>query len=1013
MMIKSAVLKAATRAALAARRAAVAGLAGGLLLGAVSAVHAQSAVGSVYGQAEAGTTVTITDAGTGLTRTITVGSNGQFTFSGLPAGTYAVSVKRDGQEIATDQVRVAAGAGTAVTFDVQTVVVSASRMRTIDVTSTTTSTTFTADQLRDLPIAPNVSAVALLAPGTIRGDTALGTEGLGNAANLASFGGSSVAENSYYINGFNVTNLFKNLSYSQVPFYAIDTEQVLTGGYGPQYGMSTGGVIAVTTRKGTNEFELGAAVSWSPDAFQEQSPRTYTPQRGAYRDYSRNERNEKIYDVWVGGPIVQDKLFFFAVGELTERERVNFPNSYYASANIQNQDTEAPFWLADVTWHITDDHIVDFTAMDDTRKYTTHQYDKAFDGAGFVVPGGSYLGTQYEKFGGRTYIGAYHGQITDDLSISAAYGDLTSKRQTYQRSAAGDLITYNGAVGDFNQPGCPWIDDSLVNVDIPSCFLSATVAIIAGEDTRKNGRIDVSYTLDAGVAGVHTLQAGYEDDEWRSFDGESYSGGVYYSYRPDADGNPSFVRVRHFQTGADVGVDTKSYYISDDWRVVDNLLLTFGVRNDSFRNLNGAGVAYAKQDDIWQPRFGFAWDVTGDSTKKLYGNYGLYSLPIAASVAVRGASSSLFDTQNWNYDGIDPVTGRPNLTTPRGSLGYLNGEDGSTPNPSWVASNNLDPTIQEELILGYQAEFAPNWTAGIKGTYRNLKKTIDDMCDTRPFEAWADANLGEGSFDPAAGTPGCFIFNPGSSMTFSQMDLNNDGVFEDVVLTPDMIKSPKAKRKYYSVELSLEKAMADRWYMRGSYTWAQSYGNAEGLVNSDNGQDDTGVTIAFDFPELMTYATGYLPNDRRHTIKLMGAYQLTPEFSVSTNLLAQSGRPINCVGVDTNVDDNFHYDASYFYCNGTPAPRGSIGRTGFRFDLDVGVNYAPAWAPGLTVQAQVFNLFNLSADLSRDETGEFAEFDEDGMISGTSPYSSYLSNLTYQPPRFLMLSAQYKFNFGK
>ncbi|MFL6547993.1 MAG: carboxypeptidase regulatory-like domain-containing protein [Povalibacter sp.] len=1012
MTIKNAVLKAATRAALRARRVAVLGVAGGLLLSAAPAVFAQSAVGSVYGQADAGSTVTITDTGTGLTRTLTVGSTGQFSFAGLPTGNYAVSVKRDGKEVAADQVRVAAGAGTAVTFDVQTVVVSASRVQTIDVSTTQVATTFTAEQLHELPIAPNVTAVALLAPGAIRGDTTLGVEGLGTSANLASFGGSSVAENSYYINGFNVTNLFKNLSYSQVPFYAIDTQQVLTGGYGPQYGMSTGGVVAVTTRKGTNEFEIGAAVSYSPDALQEQSPRTYTPQREAYRDYSQNERNENIYDLWIGGPIIQDKLFFFAVGELTDRDRLNYPNSYYQTANVQDQHAESPFWLADVTWHISDNHIVDFTAMDDTRKYTTKQFGDVTGGDGFVTKG-DFLGTQYEKFGGRTYIGSYHGQITDDLAVSLSYGDLTSVRETYQRTADGSLVTYNGVIGDFNQPGCPWI--YAVGIEgVNSCFISSTIPSAAGEDTRKNGRADISYSLDAGKAGVHTLQVGYEKDEWRSFDGESYAGGAYFRYYDNnEDALPDYVRVRHFQTGADVGVDTESYYLSDDWKATDNLLLTIGVRNDSFENLNGDGVAYAKQDDIWQPRLGFAWDVTGDQTKKLYGSYGIYSLPIAATVAVRGASASLYDTQNWNFDSIDPATGRPHLTTPRGALGYLNSEDGSTPNPSWVASNNLDPTIQEEFILGYQMELAPNWTAGIKGTYRNLKKTIDDMCDTRPFEAWADQNLGAGSFDPAAGTPGCFMFNPGSSMSFSNMDLNNDGTFENVTLTPEMINSPKAKRKYYSVEMSLEKTMSDRWYMRGSYTWAQSYGNAEGLVNSDNGQDDTGVTIAFDFPELMTYANGYLPNDRRHTIKLLGAYQITPEFTVSTNLLAQSGRPMNCVGVDQTVDDAFHYDASYFYCNGTPAPRGSIGRTGFRFDLDLGLSYAPTWAPGLALQAQVFNLFNLSADLSRDETGEFATFDDDGLINGTEPYSSYLSNTSYQPPRYVMLSAQYKFNFGK
>ena len=47
----------------------------------------------------------------------------------------------------------------------------------------------------------------------------------------------------------------------------------------------------------------------------------------------------------------------------------------------------------------------------------------------------------------------------------------------------------------------------------------------------------------------------------------------------------------------------------------------------------------------------------------------------------------------------------------------------------------------------------------------------------------------------------------------------------------------------------------------------------------------------------MIGAYGYLPNDRRHSLKLFGNYDITDEWSIGTNLLVQSGRPINCIGV--------------------------------------------------------------------------------------------------------------------
>ena len=74
----------------------------------------------------------------------------------------------------------------------------------------------------------------------------------------ASFGGGGASENAYYINGFPVTNPLTQLGASELPFGAIAQAQVLTGGFGAEFGRSVGGVVNITTKSGTNNWEAGA-----------------------------------------------------------------------------------------------------------------------------------------------------------------------------------------------------------------------------------------------------------------------------------------------------------------------------------------------------------------------------------------------------------------------------------------------------------------------------------------------------------------------------------------------------------------------------------------------------------------------------------------------------------------------------------------------------------------------------------------------------------------------------------
>ena len=241
----------------------------------VGGVQAQTnTAGAVSGHASAGDTITVANPATGFSRTITVGADGNYRFAQLPVGTYTVT--RNGGNARNVNVNVGTAAnvdfvaGDATTLDTVSVL-GTGAVNPIDIASVESTSILTAEQIAKIPVAQDTTSVALLAPGTVRGDSAFG--------NLASFGGSSVAENQYYVNGFNVTNTFRSLNFSKVPFEGIAEQQIKTGGYGAEFGRSLGGVVNQITKRGTNEFKGGANIYWSPDALREESPSRRTIRR--------------------------------------------------------------------------------------------------------------------------------------------------------------------------------------------------------------------------------------------------------------------------------------------------------------------------------------------------------------------------------------------------------------------------------------------------------------------------------------------------------------------------------------------------------------------------------------------------------------------------------------------------------------------------------------------------------------------------------------------------------------
>lgn len=1005
-------------------------------------VYAQSTSGDIIGSVPtaSGGKVLLKSTATGLTREAQVDANGRFRITALPIGSYELMLP-DGK---TTRVNVVAGQTITANFEVpetagadrlDAVNVIGKSANAIDLQSTESRTTFVAEQLNTLPVARDVTSVSLLTPGTAASSNYFGN---------ASFGGATAAENSYYVNGFNVTNLYDNLSFTEVPFQAIGQLDVQTGGYGARYGFSTGGVTSVNVKRGTNEFKGGMSVTWIPSQLREQPDPVALKNGTIWRTYDENRSLSHNVSAWVGGPIVKDRLFFFALGSRSESESVSFgargngystsPTAAYTTSRAttaSDYSSRQPYWLLKLDWFLNDANHLEYTGFDNKRdsKYANYQATYSSTGLDATVAKGAYTGSEILENGGHTDVLKWTSYLTDALTMSLQYGRMHNTNSDYTINPNGVPNYYRG---DVNQPPtCPYVLD--YRPGSPNygrnigCATVSSVDITGGYNRRDAGRIDFEWQLDK-----HKLSFGLSDEQWKSRQGTSQD--IYYVTTADSwidDSLPAdniYERI-YFATGGNVEIDQRSWYVEDNWNVTDNLMLYMGIRNDSFDNKNTNGISFVKQDNIWQPRLGVTWDVMGDGNSKLFATVGRYSLPIAANVALRAASASYYTDKYYSYNG----TLTPGTAIPNGSSSYaggiydqiINGEDGSVPDPRAVAGADLKPYTQDEAILGYQRLFQSGnawldgWQLGVKGTYRRVVNAIDDTCDARALynaavaagysvSNWAD------QWTVPGGIPGCFMYNPGDDLTITT-DINVDGNVRTLTIPADAL-GPKAKRNYRAVTFSADK-VTDRWQVSASYTWSKLTGNLEGLVKSTNGQDDTGTTSDFDFKEIMYGADGALFNDHRHSFKLYGSYKLTPEWEFGFDVLAQSGSPVSCLGGGLgSFGTQYGYTGVFHVCDDgairtganrasddVVSPVGSYGRTPWDIEFSPNIVYRPQWMKGLSVQATVINLFNRVIPTQLYET-RFA-------YSGATyrQYYNFNQPKFFNTPRYVRFQVQYDF----
>jgi len=970
--------------------------------------HAQSnATGSIFGQvANAnGASVVLENIATGARRAITVDANGRYNASSMPPGVYKVILMRNGAVERELEVEALIGQGVEASFEtVQSVTVS-SRRPTIDVSNTNNGAVFTARQLTSLPISQSLSGIIQLAPGTSRGNPRIGGD---------SFGGAGVTENAYFINGFPVTNVYRQIGSTTLPFFAIAQAQILQGGYSAEFGRSTGGVVNITTKSGTNHWEAGAVLQYTPDWLRARPENTYYPNTGhnpktdgKLLTYRRSNSATDVFgSAYVGGPLVKDKLFMFANIE-QDRFSTGYISKDSDSLNKTNGWTEresrTPRYLLKLDYNISGDHRLEFTQIHDENKKTQQNY--GFDYAT--------LQRNDKRAGGTTGDGArtndsilkYTGFLSDNLTVTALAGRFKS---TYPQSREG----YVPGMYQVNAP---------VNAQVPGLVytnpqaIGGTIQVPNAEDKQSTLRLDVEYKL-----GNHALRAGIDRNNVSSINGSELAGGGSWIFfhgdpnvpvpggRTPASGGGYglqgyYVNEYHQSDSASPKTDQSAQYVQDRWQVTDNLLLDLGLRNEQFTNRNSFGQAYAAQRHMLAPRLGASWDVRGDSTLKAFANLGRYHLQIPTSVALRLAGNPVHIDHYYTYTGIDPKTGAPTGLTEISPPVSGGNEWGTPKDPRQVASSNLGATYQDELAFGFEAALTQEYTVGSKFTYRTLRNTIEDWCDSRPLRAWGKRN----NVDTSKHEMPCLLINPGRANTLT-LDLAGDGKLVSIPLTAEDIGLPKVSRIYTALDLFIEHPMRNGWYGKLNYTLSRTRGNMEGQVMSDIGQADIAATTSFDFPELMDYASGPLPNDHTHVLKAFGYYQLGQEWTVGGNINIVTGAPKSCIGnLPAALNPNgtnpaAGYGAAVFYCDDKPAPRGSLGRMPTDFRIAINATYMPRMFKGLALKADVFNLLNRQTTLATQPV-------YNAGANTVSPYYGLV--LGRAPERQVRFAAEYNHKF--
>jgi hypothetical protein len=266
-----------------------------------------------------GAQITVTSLGTGAARTATTDNSGNYTVSSLKPGEYELKVSQQGFGDYKQRFTVPPGGRTSVdakmaTQAAETTIEVVGRAETqVDTETSSISQTVNQKRVAELPTLTRDPYDFVQTMGNVNQDSASGTGGEDQVIRGAgvSINGQRSSSTDILLDGGENVDLYTTKVGQTVPLDAVSEFSVTSNNFSAEYGRSSGGVINVVTKSGTNDFHgslyefnrLSALTSEDVDNVALGNPK---------QKYTRNQ-----FGYSIGGPIKKNKMFFFSTTEWT------------------------------------------------------------------------------------------------------------------------------------------------------------------------------------------------------------------------------------------------------------------------------------------------------------------------------------------------------------------------------------------------------------------------------------------------------------------------------------------------------------------------------------------------------------------------------------------------------------------------------------------------------------------------------------------------------------------------
>jgi len=749
-------------------------------------------------------------------------SNGHYEITGLTPGKYSLTVTAPG--FATF-----VSTGNEVTIDVTqtlnaklsigevgTTVTVEGGITAIDTENTSVNTAITDTFYSAMPLPRNVSGAFYIAPGVVSG----GGTGTANP----SIGGASGLENLYTADGVTITDQAYGGLGVYTPSYGslgtginlefVKEVDIKTGAFEPKYGQADGGIVAIVTKSGSNQFHGSVNAYFAPTA-------VFAPRNQLYPYNYVNSRPTQILaepayegSAQIGGyiPGFRDKLFFFGSFDptLNRSYRIAYPDpatTLYANGPYTYSTTSAN-WAAKITYLPFASTVIEASSYGDPSRRNAAPATLASTSAPSV--------TSSYAYGTRNSIGRVNTQVTPWLSVFGAYAynhanfhedpafnaPQISDRTTAGFPSLGFGTYYKTNENTYQLQGEAQADSHFFGKHVTSIgylyahtdFNNSTLRSGPGYVIpSKNADGNSIATLYPSAAKAIGLTSNVSYRLIRADGGgptAPVSGNVGCTYCALYKGNQVYLQAyRATYVGSVVATVDRYHaaYGNEVWTPEKHITINAGLRWEQAA-YGGSLLVYHWRDN-WSPRVGATYDPFGDRKSKVFFAWSRYQVPIPLDAAIRQLGNEQDDTAFYFAPQKDSSGNAvlnsfgeviPNTSVAlNGTQKLASGTPFGGPNFSSSTGEGIVPgtkmEFQDEFLLGVEREVKPGLVASIRYTDRQYKRIVEDIGSESPEGATGAAPNYAGGIANVTGSTDLFVNEKEVTYTQAQFAAVNGG----------------------------------------------------------------------------------------------------------------------------------------------------------------------------------------------------------------------------------------------